>query len=105
MSEPRKPTGAASADYVREFIAETASRAAVYAAHAQNYADLGDDRGLARAMRMLATTSIAGCECLQQLHDAQSGDDRLRQAAAAVYGPQDKPPVELNPGKESRDAG
>lgn len=83
---PDRPGPQAPADEMRAFIAEAAHRAALYATHAVDYAAIGDDRGLARSMRLLASCAIAGGECLPLLAAAAARDAALREAARAYQG-------------------
>lgn len=83
---PDRPGPQAPADEMRAFIAEAAHRAALYATHAVDYAAIGDDRGLARSMRLLATCAIAGGDCLPLLAAAAARDTALRESARAYQG-------------------
>jgi hypothetical protein len=68
----------------REAIADTAWRACVYAQHACEYAQLGDDRGLQRSLRMLAICAAHAANALPALAQAVEADDRMGQSARAA---------------------
>jgi len=65
----------------REAIADLAYKASVYAQHACEYAQLGDDRGLQRSLRMLAICAAHAANALPALARAVEADDRLCQSA------------------------
>jgi hypothetical protein len=82
MQEPPDPSR--PADAFREFIAETAQRAAAYADLASRYAELRDDAGLVRAVRLMAVCAGKAAETLPMLKAAEDRDRALREAARAV---------------------
>ena len=78
------PDASRPADAFREFIAEAAQRAAAYADLAARYADLRDDAGLVRAVRLMTVCAGKAAETLPMLKAAESRDRALREAARAV---------------------
>lgn len=76
-----RPGVDASAATLRALIVEAAERAGLYALHAAELAAIGDDTGVARAMKMLATTAVRGAEILPDLQEAVRQERALREAA------------------------
>lgn len=68
----------------REAIADTAYKASIYAQHAVEYAQLGDDRGLQRSLRMLAICAAHAADALPALAQAVEADERFRQTTLAA---------------------
>lgn len=68
----------------REAIADAAWKACVYAQHACEYAQLGDDRGLQRSLRMLAICAAHAANALPALARAVEADEHHRQSARAA---------------------
>ncbi|MEH3117087.1 MAG: hypothetical protein PGN25_05615 [Methylorubrum populi] len=78
------PPASGSPDDFRSFIAETAERAAAYAEHVASYAQLGDDTGLHRAVRMMTVCAVKAAETLPMLAEAARQDAAMRAAARAL---------------------
>ncbi|TXM65877.1 hypothetical protein FV226_24335 [Methylobacterium sp. WL12] len=78
-------TSSTTATLHRDAIADAAYRASIYAAHAVEYAQLGDDRGLNRSLRLLAICASHAANGLPGLAEAVETDrlwrDSMRRAA------------------------
>lgn len=78
------PEPGATVETQRAFIAEAAERAAAYAGHVLSYADLRDDAGLARSVRLMTQAAVRAAETLPGFAEAARQQAALRTAARAV---------------------
>lgn len=68
----------------RQFIAETVAGAAIHADLARTYAEIGNDAGLAYAIRCLVACTKVSVSVMADLKDLKAHQEQRRQAAARV---------------------
>jgi hypothetical protein len=73
----------------RDAIIDSVNRAAIYAQQAIELAQLSDDRGLSRAVRMMALCAVYAAEILPRLTQAADSEKRLIAAARVAAGVSD----------------
>ncbi|MCJ2043066.1 hypothetical protein MKK58_00655 [Methylobacterium sp. J-078] len=80
MSDPRDHIAYGTPEAYRQFIAETLAGAETHANVARTYAEIGNDAGLAYAIRCLVACTKASVSAMADLNDMKAEQAQRRQA-------------------------